>query len=164
MARRLLPFLQKREVMIPKANEQLYFRKFILKSVRHEEIEVQGFEVIVREVTKKVVLRLEQDVRAMPVLSLVFIYGSQHIPAWSKRKALVELHTDGDHYAFYKVNRDFEWERLQEKLLLPLGLVSKGGELLGRAYRGTHTAGRRREDGCKRFLATSYTGSLGKDN
>ena len=124
---RLLPFLQKREVMIPKANEQLYFRKFILKSVRHEEIEVQGFEVIVREVTKKVVLRLEQDVRAMPVLSLVFIYGSQHIPAWSKRKALVELHTDGDHYAFYKVNRDFEWERLQEKLLLPLGLVSKGG-------------------------------------
>lgn len=121
---RLQPFLQKREVMIPKANEQLYFRKFILKNVRHEEIEVEGFEVIVREVGKKAILSLEQEVFAFPVLSLLFCYGSQQIPAWSNRKALVELHTDGDHYAFFKVNRDYEWERSQQQLLLKLGLVA----------------------------------------
>lgn len=121
---RLVPFLKKREIMIPKANEQVYFRKFILKNVRHEEIEVKGFEVIVREVEKKALLSLEREVFAMPVLSLEFCYGTQRIPAWSERKALVELHTDGDNYAFYKVNRDFEWERRQEELLSGLGLVS----------------------------------------
>lgn len=120
---RLVPFLKKREIMIPKANEQMYFRKFILKNVRHEEIEVKGFEVIVREVEKKAVLSLEREVIAMPVLSLEFCYGSQRIPAWSERKALVELHTDGDNYAFYKVNRDFDWERRQAELLLGLGLL-----------------------------------------
>lgn len=119
---RLLPFLQKREVMIPKANEQLYFRKFILKNVRYEEIEVQGFEVIVREVEKKAMLSLEREVFALPVLTLEFCYGSQRIPAWSERKALVELHTDGDNYAFYKVCRVPDWERRQEEALKELGL------------------------------------------
>lgn len=121
---RLLPFLKKREILIPKANEQEYFRKFILKNVRYEEIEVQGFEVIVREVEKKAVLSLEQEVFALPVLGLEFYYGNQHIPAWSERKALVELRTEGDHYAFYKVLRDFEWEKQQKEQLLALGLIS----------------------------------------
>ena len=119
---RLLPFLQKREVMIPKANEQLYFRKFILKNVRHEEIDVQGFEVIVREVEKKAMLSLEREVFALPVFTLQFCYGSQRIPAWSERKALVELHTDGDNYAFYKVCRDPDWESQQEEALKGLEL------------------------------------------
>lgn len=122
---RLLPFLQKREIMIPKANEQLYFRKFILKNVRYDEIEVQGFEVIVREVGKKALLSLEREVFAMPVLVLEFCYGTQHIPAWSGRKALVELRTEGDNYAFYKVNRDPGWEQSQIQLLSGLGLVTR---------------------------------------
>lgn len=124
---RLQPFLQKREIMIPKVNEQLYFRKFILKNLRHEEIEVQGFEVIVREVEKKVCLSLERDVCGMPVLSLVFRYGKQWLPFWSERKVLVELYTDGDNYAFYKVNRDFDWERQQEKTLGKLKLQVRSG-------------------------------------
>lgn len=48
--------------MIPKANEGIYFRRFILKNVRHEEIEVQGFDVIVREVEKQAFLSLERDI------------------------------------------------------------------------------------------------------
>lgn len=122
---RLQPFLDKREVMIPKANERLYFQKFVLKNIRHEEIEVQGFEVIVREVDKKVVLSLEREISAMPVFSLIFSYGSQQVPAWSERKALVELHTDGDNYAFYKVSRDVGWEQEQMKILASLGLVAR---------------------------------------
>lgn len=78
---RLLPFLQKREVLIPKAKEAEYFRKFILKNIRQEEIEVQGFEVIVREVEKSAELSLEQEVFAMPVLALEFCYGKQRVPA-----------------------------------------------------------------------------------
>lgn len=119
---RLVPFLQKREIMIPKANEQLYFRKFILKNVRHEEIEVQGFEVIVREMEKKALLSLEREIFAMPVLVLEYCYGDQRIPAWSGRKALVELHSDGEDYAFYKVNRDLGWETEQEEIVRSFGL------------------------------------------
>lgn len=119
---RLQPFLQKREVMIPKANEQLYFRKFILKSVRYEEIEVQGFEVIVHEPGKRAILSLEREVFGMPVLVLGFRYGKLHLPYWSERKLLVELHTDGDQYAFYKICRDFAWEREQAALLVGIGL------------------------------------------
>ncbi len=119
---RLQPFLQKREVMIPKVNEQLYFRKFILKNLRHEEIEVQGFDVIVREAAKKAYLSLERDVQGGPLLVLNLRYGAQHIPGWSDRKVLVELHTEGDRYAFYKVNRDAVWERDTVQSLVGLGL------------------------------------------
>lgn len=122
---RLMPFLQKREVMIPKANEREYFRKFILKNVRNEEIEVQGFEVIVQEVEKSAVLSLERDLFAMPVLVLEFGYGARYIPSWSSRKALVELRTEGDSYAFYKVNRDWDWEKERLESLVLFGLVSR---------------------------------------
>ncbi len=91
--------------MIPKANESIYFRRFILKNVRHEEIEVQGFDVIVREVEKQAFLSLERDILGMPVLVMEYKYGNQYIPGWSSRKALVELYTEGDRYAFYKVSR-----------------------------------------------------------
>lgn len=123
---RLLPFLQKREVLIPKTKEAEYFRKFILKNIRHEEIEVQGFEVIVREVEKTAELSLEQEVFTMPVLALEFCYGKQRIPAWSSRKVLVELCTEGDSYAFYKVNREMDWERQQAEKLMALGLREQG--------------------------------------
>ena len=86
--------------MIPKANEGIYFRRFILKNVRHEEIEVQGFDVIVREVEKQAFLSLERDILGMPVLVMEYKYGNQYIPGWSSRKALVELYTEGDRYAF----------------------------------------------------------------
>lgn len=119
---RLQPFLRKREIMIPKANEGMYFRRFILKNVRHEEIEVQGFDVIIKEVEKQAFLSLERDILGMPVLVLEYKYGNQYIPGWSSRKALVELYTDGDHYAFYKVNRDPEWEQLQTRQLIALGV------------------------------------------
>ena len=119
---RLQPFLQKREIMIPKANEGIYFRRFILKNVRHEEIEVQGFDVIVREVEKQAFLSLERDILGMPVLVMEYKYGNQYIPGWSSRKALVELYTEGDRYAFYKVSRDPEWEQLQARQLVALGI------------------------------------------
>ena len=119
---RLQPFLQKREIMIPKANESIYFRRFILKNVRHEEIEVQGFDVIVREVEKQAFLSLERDILGMPVLVMEYKYGNQYIPGWSSRKALVELYTEGDRYAFYKVSRDPEWEQLQARQLVALGI------------------------------------------
>lgn len=130
---RLLPFLQKREVMIPKANEAVYFQRFILKNIRHEEIEVQGFEVIVREVEKQAQLVLEQDWQGNPVLTLEFRYGDQCVPGSSLRKAMVKLHTEGDAYAFYKVNRNWEWEEQQQALLLAWGLepVSKAVFRLG---------------------------------
>lgn len=123
---RLLPFLQKQEVLIPKAKEAEYFRRFILKNIRQEEIEVQGFEVIVREVEKSAVLSLEQEVFFRPVLALEYGYGRQRIPAWSSRKVLVELCTAGDSYAFYKVIRDAEWERQQVEKLASLGLLEAG--------------------------------------
>lgn len=120
---RLQPFLTKREIMIPKANEQMYFRKFILKSIRQEEIEVQGFTVVVRQVDKRALLSLESGVFARPMLSLGFYYGTRYLPAWSERKALVELHTEGDDYAFYKVYRDAEWEEQQGQTIRALGLA-----------------------------------------
>lgn len=120
---RLFPFREKQEVLIPKTKESEYFCKFILKNIRHEEIEVQGFEVVTQDVEKRAVLSLEQEVFSMPVLSLDFFYGTQRIPAWSARKILVELRRDGDSYAFYKVNRDQDWERKQAGHLRSLGLV-----------------------------------------
>lgn len=122
---RLLPFLEKREVLIPKANEAEYFRKFILKNIRHEEIDVQGFDVVVQEVEKRAVLSLEREVFDMPVLSVGFYYGKQKMPSWSLRKALVELRTNDDTYAFYKINRDFDWEREQYSHLESLGLEER---------------------------------------
>ena len=57
---RLKPFLQKEEVIIPRQNEAAYFRTFILKNICNEDIEVEGFDVVEPEISKKVMLSLEQ--------------------------------------------------------------------------------------------------------
>lgn len=78
--------------------------------------------MIVREVEKQAFLSLERDILGMPVLVMEYKYGNQYIPGWSSRKALVELYTEGDRYAFYKVSRDPEWEQLQARQLVALGI------------------------------------------
>lgn len=119
---RLKPFLTKKEIIIPRQNEQEYFRKFILKNISNEDIVAEGFEVIERDSKKTAILSLERDITSCPVVELRFRYNNRSVPSYSKAPAIVELEEDGEQYRFYKTNRDFFWEQSCIDLLLGNGL------------------------------------------
>lgn len=132
---RLLPFLTKDEVSIPRQSERMYFRKFILKNLCNSEIEVDGFDVIQPENVRKALISLEKNIFSEPVFMLEFHYDHRPVKAAEPRSVIVELKEYGEEYCFYKINRDVEWENKiiaylesQGLLLTAPGSFSTGGK------------------------------------
>lgn len=120
---RLLPFLKKEEIIIPRHNEREYFRKFILKNVYSSEIEVEGFDVVYPQCTKTCVLSLENNIVSEPILSVEFYYNQRLVRFSDSKRVIVEMKEEGDDYCFYKIVRDVEWEKSFLDFLKTLGLV-----------------------------------------
>ena len=119
---RLKPFLQKEEVIIPRQNEAAYFRTFILKNICNEDIEVEGFDVVEPEISKKVILSLEQNLMGEPILELSFKYNERVVSSATRKPFIVELKEEDGQYRFYKLARDFAWEKTFVDGLEDLGL------------------------------------------
>ncbi len=119
---RLKPFLEKRDVLIPRQNEKEYFRKFILKHIGNENIEVEGFEILNRQATPEAILYMERDVTGQPLMELRFRYNNRTVSLSSDKPAIVELEEEGDQYRFYKTQRDYTWEARIHAWLLKNGL------------------------------------------
>ncbi len=119
---RLRPFLRKEEVVIPRQNEAAYFRTFILKNICNEDIEVEGFDVIEPAVNKQAFLSLEQNLLGEPIVELKFRYNDRTVLPDSRKPFIVELKEEDGQYRFYKLARDFEWEKGSIGYLEQLGL------------------------------------------
>lgn len=119
---RLKPFLRKEEIIIPRQNEAAYFRTFILKNICNEDIEVEGFDVIEPEVHKSVCLSLEQNLLGEPILEMRFRYNERTIVPTDRKPFIVELKEENGQYRFYKLARDFAWEKNYVAYLEQFGL------------------------------------------
>ena len=126
---RLIPFLNKDEVIILRQNEQMYFHQFILKNICDSEIEVEGFDVIQLECVKKVILSLEKNILSEPVFMLEFYYDNRLFRACEPKKVIVELKEEGNDFCFYKISRDGYWEDSVIAFIQEQGLfcISDGG-------------------------------------
>ncbi|HEX7584579.1 MAG TPA: hypothetical protein VF373_07805, partial [Prolixibacteraceae bacterium] len=72
--KKIIPFLTKESVSIPKQSEDKYYQTFILNTIKESKVIATGFEIIESRPPKKTILSLEQDLSLCPVLIVKFKY------------------------------------------------------------------------------------------
>ena len=126
-AKKVLPFLEREAINVPKNIEPKYFSNFVLNMVRDYQVEATGFNVIDKEIERKSILSLEKNIRNHPVLVLRFVYGNREILQNDSHDTLVNMYYEVDDYTFFRYTRDKEWEKEVAGFLIGKGLKEEAG-------------------------------------
>jgi len=129
--KKIQPFLIKDSILIPSAAESKYFGSFILKTLKTGQVRAEGFTVQVLHPEKRMELSLEIDWQGRAVLIVYFRYGDKKIMRGKSQKVFIDLKMDGNEVAFYRTERDFNWEKSTFELCLDLGLKAFNENMLG---------------------------------
>lgn len=125
--KKLIPFVTKDSVWIPKHSEEKYFQSFILNAIKESEVKASGFDVIESNPPRKTIISLEQDLSLRPILIVKFRYENNLYLADAVSNVFVSLEQKQGNYTFKKFVRDRVWETEQLGLLKKLGLKYKNG-------------------------------------
>jgi len=123
--KKLLPFLDKERLIIPREFEKKYFSTFIRNTLRDYNTLTEGFSVRDLQPDKRAELILEMGMGNLPVYILQFHYNNQMIYADSRLKRFVKFTEEGGNYVFKRYQRDFDWEERLVVALNELGLRSR---------------------------------------
>ncbi|HYG15992.1 MAG TPA: DEAD/DEAH box helicase [Bacteroidia bacterium] len=119
---KLLPFLNKRFIMIPKATEAKYFEKFVVPLVEKFDVNAVGFDIKTESLQGSPVLKIDNAWGDEVRLNLYFRYGKQEFPYHATKKVSVILEKEGDNYIFKRLRRSKEWEDQIKDFLVQKGL------------------------------------------
>lgn len=125
--KKLIPFLSKDIVSIPRQAEDKYYQTFILNTIKESEVRATGFEIIESNPPRKTILSLEQDLALRPVIVVKFKYDNNLYLADSVSNVFVSLETTSGNYCFHKFVRNRKWEDNQLEFLKKQGLKYKNG-------------------------------------
>ena len=125
--KKLVPFLTKDIVSIPRQAEDKYYQSFILNTIKESEVKATGFDIIESNPSRKTILSLEQDLSLRPVIIVKFKYENSLYLADSVSNVFVSLEKNQGNYSFKKFVRDRIWEDDQLGSLKKLGLKYKNG-------------------------------------
>lgn len=157
--KKLLPFLNKKFIAIPRKVEDTYFRKFVVPLVASFDVYAKGFDIVTE--SYKPVPRLTFSIvanRAATTLfdnngngqmaeedrilfELGFGYGNYNFKADFLASTSVHLEHVEDHYTFHRIKRSLEEERRIIDLLKKLGLELKHARVTmdkGQAFAWIH--------------------------
>lgn len=126
--KRVRPFFNKKEIVIPQTAEEVYLNKFIIPIAEEYTVETQG--VVLHKVnnTPKAILKImtfTNDVN----LGLRFDYGDKSYNANEASKGKASLTKEGGEWAITQMKRDLAWENQQAQLLEKEGFALKQGAL-----------------------------------
>ncbi|EIM77053.1 SNF2-like protein [Nitritalea halalkaliphila LW7] len=136
---KLKPFFSKKRIIVKKAVEEVYYKKFITQLVSSFDVHAEGFDIIVERSKPQGILtfmdfaegKMAQDLfgnklaveeESKIVFTLHFQYGSYRFRADNRVLSNAELEKIGDEYTFYKVVRDPDFENQLLERLKSLGL------------------------------------------
>lgn len=125
--KKLIPFLSKPTVSIPRKAEDKYYQTFVLNIIKESEVKATGFDIIESDPPRKTILSLEQDLALRPVIIVKFRYDNSVYLADSASNVFVSLEKSGDNYVFRKFKRNRQWEDEQLNSLKLLDLKYKNG-------------------------------------
>ncbi len=125
--KKLIPFLTKEVISIPRQAEDKYYQTFVLNIIKESEVRASGFEIIESQPPRKTILSLEQDLTLRPVLIVKFRYENSVYLADSVSNVFVSFEKVQGNYSFKKFVRDRQWEENQLARLKELGLKYKNG-------------------------------------
>lgn len=120
--KKLLPFLNKRYITIPKSTEEAYFRKFVAPLIEKYHVYAEGFDIQTEKYQPSPVIKVIYVEAGISQLQLYFKYGEHAFAMGNEKKVTVHLHKEQDNYVFTRVKRDVTWENERFDYLLGLGL------------------------------------------
>lgn len=127
--RKLLPFLNKRYIAVPRNSEPTYYERFVKGLIERHHVYAEGFEIKTYQHEGTPILKLSTPQNGSPVLDLYFKYGPYTFPAGSDLKVSVKLEhrAEEDEYTFHRIKRSLQWENNKLTKLLALGLEQLPG-------------------------------------
>lgn len=124
--KKILPFLVKEHIIIPKTAEKKYFESFVLKSIEKYNVNAKGFEIIMLRSIPKPVLIVEKDWKDQFTMILKFDYdGNLVSPNYKKNRFVKFLIKEGE-YIYEQIDRDLNFEQEKSDFLQSIGLVNTG--------------------------------------
>lgn len=126
-SKKVLPFLERESIFVPKEIEEEYYSNFVTQLVRNYEIEAKGFTINHITAPGKAILSLERNIKGQPVLVLSFAYGKHEILVNYSQPALVTFEKSNDEFTFQKYIRSKTHEDRIADFLKSRGLREDAG-------------------------------------
>jgi superfamily II DNA or RNA helicase len=120
--KKLLPFLNKRYIAIPRASEKSYFEKFVAPLIEKHNVYAEGFTIDTEKHEAQPILKPIYVEGGTSQLQLYFKYSGYIFPYGDGRHVSVRMEKDGDSYIFHRIKRSVTWEKNKLALLETYGL------------------------------------------
>ena len=120
--KKLVPFLNKRFITIPKVTEETYFEKFVAPLIEKYHVYAEGFDIKTVKHDPIPTLKVIYVEGGISQLQLYFRYGTYAFAMGSEKKVTVRLEKAKDNYIFTRIKRDTAFEKQHFNVLTGLGL------------------------------------------
>jgi len=120
--KKLVPFLNKRYIAIPKSSEQSYFEKFVAPLIEKHHVYAEGFTINTEKYDARPVIKPIYVEGGTSQLQLYFKYAGYVFPYGDERLISVRMERNGDDYTFHRIKRSVTWEKNKFNHLESLGL------------------------------------------
>jgi SNF2 family DNA or RNA helicase len=120
--KKLMPFLNKRYITIPKATEETYFQKFVAPLIEKFHVYAEGFEIKTVRHNPVPTLKIIYVEGGISQLQLYFRYGTYAFSMGNEKKVTVRLEKESEEYIFTRIKRDSTFEKQHFNFLTGLGL------------------------------------------
>lgn len=121
--KKLLPFLNKRNVQIPRATEHAYFERFMAPLIEKYQVFANGgLRILPERHDSQPVLKPVYVPGGTSQMQLFFRYGDYVFPAGDGRTISVRMENVGDEYFFHRIKRSLVYEKKKLGELVGLGL------------------------------------------
>lgn len=120
--KKLVPFLNKRFIEIPRSSEKTYFEKFVAPLIEKHHVYAEGFDIITEkyEASPQLKINLKKE---RPSLDLSFKYGKHKFAYGSQVPVSVTVEKKEENYIFHRIKRSLNWEQKKADEILSLGLA-----------------------------------------
>ena len=130
-SKKLMPFVSKTHIIVPKQVEEKYFKTFVIENIRKFRTNVQGFTVLDVATTPTAIISLENDLRNRPAMVLRFDYGNGRKPfnAATSTETEVSLDIRDAQYTVRRFKRRYETEKSCIESLCGFGFYDAGNSM-----------------------------------
>ncbi|POY37118.1 helicase SNF2 [Solitalea longa] len=120
--KKLVPFLNKRFIEIPRSSEKTYFEKFVAPLIEKHHVYAEGFDIITEkyEATPHLKINLKKE---KPCIDLHFKYNKYKFAFGSQAAVSVTVEKKEENYVFHRIKRSLNWEQKKADELLSLSLA-----------------------------------------
>lgn len=120
--KKLVPFLNKRFIAIPRSAEHTYMERFVAPLIEKHHVHAEGFTINTEKYDAVPVLKPVIVDGGTSQLQLFFKYAGYIFPYGDGRTISVRIEHHGDDYLFHRIKRSVSWEKGKLQVLENLGL------------------------------------------